>query len=61
VIACQKTLHNFRHLLLQNGLARTIFERATAHTITTLNLDTASNRESTRIKISVNLRELAVH
>jgi hypothetical protein len=44
VVVCQKTLHNFRHLLLQNELARTIFERATAHIITTFNLDTSQQR-----------------
>jgi hypothetical protein len=44
VVVCQKTLHNFRHLLLQNELARAIFERATAHIITTFNLDTSQQR-----------------
>ncbi|MGH9993377.1 MAG: transposase, partial [Nitrososphaera sp.] len=44
VVVCQKTLHNFRHLLLQNELARAIFEGATAHIITTFKLDTSQQR-----------------
>lgn len=44
VIVCQKTLHNFRHLLLENELARVIFEEATVHLINTFNVNTSQQR-----------------
>jgi len=44
VIVCQKTLHNFRHLLLENEMARVIFEGATAHLINTFNVNTSQQR-----------------
>jgi hypothetical protein len=44
VIVCQKTLHNFRQLILTHALARRIFERATAHLIKVLNTDTSAQR-----------------
>jgi hypothetical protein len=44
VIICQKTLHNFRHLLLENEMARVIFEKATAHLINTFNVNTSQQR-----------------
>jgi hypothetical protein len=44
VIVCQKTLHNFRHLLLENEMARTIFEEATVHLVNTFNVNTSQQR-----------------
>lgn len=44
VIVCQKTLHNFRQLILTHALARRLFERATAHIIKVLNSDTSAQR-----------------
>ncbi|MCI0697397.1 transposase [candidate division KSB1 bacterium] len=44
VIVCQKTLHNFRQLILTHALARRLFERATAHLIKVLNTDTSAQR-----------------
>jgi len=44
VIVCQKTLHNFRHLLLENEMARAIFEEATVHLINTFNVNTSQQR-----------------
>jgi len=44
VIVCQKTLHNFRYLLLENEMARVIFEGATAHLINTLHVNTSQQR-----------------
>jgi hypothetical protein len=47
---CQKTLHNFRVLLQSNGLARSIFDRATAYIAKTFNIDTSAQRlDSTHI------------
>jgi len=44
IIVCQKTLHNFRRLLLEHELAGSLFERAASHIIQTLNLDTTKQR-----------------
>lgn len=44
VIVCQKTLHNFRHLLLENEMARMIFETATVHIANTFNINTGQQR-----------------
>ncbi len=44
VIVCQKTMHNFRHLLLENEMARVIFEEATVHLINTFNVNTSQQR-----------------
>ena len=44
VIVCQKTLHNFRHLILKHKIARKIFEKATDHIINVLNTDTNEQR-----------------
>ena len=44
VIVCQKTLHNFRHLLLENEMARVIFEEATVHLINTFNVNASQQR-----------------
>jgi hypothetical protein len=44
VIVCQKTLHNFRHLLLENEMARVIFETATVHIANTFNINTSQQR-----------------
>jgi hypothetical protein len=44
IIVCQKTLHNFRRLLLEHELAGSLFERAASHIIQMLNLDTTKQR-----------------
>ena len=44
VIVCQKTLHNFRHLLLENEMARVIFEDTTVHIADTFNINTSQQR-----------------
>jgi hypothetical protein len=44
IIVCQKTLHNFRRLLIEHELAGSLFERAASHIIQTLNLDTTKQR-----------------
>ena len=44
VIVCQKTLHNFRHLLLENEMAHMIFETATVHIANTFNINTSQQR-----------------
>ena len=44
IIVCQKTLHNFRHLLLEYELAGSLFERAASYIIQTLHLDTSKQR-----------------
>ena len=46
----QKTLHNFRALLLSNGMARNIFDRANLFITKAFNLDTSTQRlDSTHI------------
>lgn len=44
VIVCQKTLHNFRQLLLKNEMARMVFETATVHIANTFNINTGQQR-----------------
>ena len=44
IIVCQKTLHNFRHLILKHEIARKIFKKATDHIIKVLNTDTSEQR-----------------
>jgi hypothetical protein len=44
VVVCQKTLHNFRHLLLENEMARVIFEDTTVHIADTFNINTSQQR-----------------
>jgi len=44
VIVCQKTLHNFRHLLLKNEMARVVFEDTTGHVANTFNINTGQQR-----------------
>jgi len=44
VIVCQKTLHNFRHLLLEHEMARMIFETATVQLANTFNINTGQQR-----------------
>jgi hypothetical protein len=50
LIVCQKTLHNFRILIQQNNIARTIFDNSTAYIIKAFNLDVGLQRiDSTHI------------
>lgn len=44
VVVCQKTLHNFRHLLLEHDMARMVFETATVHIANTFNINTGQQR-----------------
>ena len=50
ITLCQKTLHNFRTLMQDHKMARTIFDRATAFIVKTFNIDTNQQRlDSTHI------------
>lgn len=47
---CQKTLHNFRHLIQTYDLARTIFQHAVSHIVESFNIDTQKQRlDSTHV------------
>ena len=50
ITLCQKTLHNFRVLMQNNDMARTIFDRATVHIVKIFNIDISQQRsDSTHI------------
>lgn len=50
ITLCQKTLHNFRTLMQDHKMARTIFNHATAHIVKIFNIDTNQQRlDSTHI------------
>ena len=47
---CQKTLHNFRQLVIKNEMARTLFEKCTTFIVKIFNLNTSEQRlDSTHI------------